>query len=164
MAGWIVSEALTPPVLGIMYNTNMRSPRVVLDTNVLVAAARSRQEASFRLLSLVGTGRFEIAVSVPLAIEYEDVLFRDLLATHLTETAVNGILDYICSVAQRQEVFFLWRPFLSDPKDDLLLEVAVAGHCEAIVTHNLRDFAGIERFGLRAVPPRDFLKEIGETS
>lgn len=135
-------------------------PRVVLDTSVLVAAVRSRNGASFEILSRVGTPAFDIAVSVPLVLEYEDALIRHLPATSLNENNVRDIIDYMCSVAIRQEVFFLWRPLLRDPGDDLVLELAVAANCEAIVTHNLRDFGGIERFDLRAVSPGTFLNEL----
>lgn len=134
---------------------------MVLDTNVLVAATRSQRGASFRLLSLVGRGRFDVTISVPLVLEYEDVLLREPEATPLPEAAIQGILDYVCSVALQQDVFFLWRPFLPDPKDDLVLEAAVAGRCDAIVTYNRRDFVGIEKFGLRTLLPGEFLQEIG---
>jgi putative PIN family toxin of toxin-antitoxin system len=134
---------------------------VVLDTNVLVAAVRSRRGASFQLLSLIGTGAFEIAVSVPLVLEYEDALIRHLAATDLSEDDVRDIIDYMCSVAVRQEVFYLWRPVLKDPGDDLVLELAIAANCDAIVTHNIRDFAGLSRFGLRLLTPGEFLQELG---
>jgi putative PIN family toxin of toxin-antitoxin system len=134
---------------------------VVLDTNVLVAATRSQRGASFRLLSLLGRGRFDVTISVPLVLEYEDALLREPGATPLSETAIQDILDYVCSVSLQQDVFFLWRPFLPDPKDDLVLEAAVAGRCDAIVTYNRRDFVGIEKFGLRILLPGEFLQEIG---
>ncbi len=134
--------------------------RVVLDTSVLVAALRSRRGASFHLLSRVGTGAFEIAVSVPLVLEYEDALLRNLSATALSEADVDSIVDYVCSVAIRQEIFFLWRPLLRDPGDELVLELAVAANCEAIVTHNVRDFAGARRFGIRVLTPGEFLNEL----
>jgi putative PIN family toxin of toxin-antitoxin system len=134
---------------------------VVLDTNVLVAAVRSRRGASFQLLSLIGIGAFEIAVSVPLVLEYEDALIRHLAATDLSEDDVRDIIDYMCSVAVRQEVFYLWRPVLKDPGDDLVLELAIAANCDAIVTHNIRDFAGLSRFGLRLLTPGEFLQELG---
>ncbi len=113
------------------------------------------------MLSLVGKGRFEICLSVPLVLEYEDALLRHLKEISLTETDVGDVLDYLCTVANRQEIFFLWRPYLRDPRDDLLLEVAVAGNCEAIITYNRRDFAGAEKFGLRILAPGEFLKHIG---
>lgn len=135
-------------------------PLVVLDTNVLVSAVRSREGASFEVLSRVGTGAFDIAVSVPLVLEYEDALLRQVPETSLDETNIRDIIDYICKVAVRQEIFFLWRPFLKDPGDDLVLEAAVAADCDVIVTYNLRDFAGVDRFDLRALTPGAFLTEL----
>lgn len=73
----------------------------------------------------------------------------------------NDILDFICGVARRQEVFFLWRPLLRDPKDDMVLELAVAAGCDAIITFNGRDFAGAGEFGVRVLAPKEFLTEIG---
>ena len=134
--------------------------RVVLDTNVLVAAVRSRHGASFQVLSLVGTDEFEVAVSVPLVLEYEDAMLRHLPATSLSEAEICDIIDYICSVALRQDIFFLWRPQLRDPGDDLVLELAVAAGCEAIVTHNVRDFGGARDFRVRVLSPGLFLNEL----
>lgn len=140
----------------------MRPPKIVLDTNVLVAALRSRRGASFRILSWIGTGRFEISLSVPLVLEYEDALLRQPQESGIDPDDVSALLDYLCAIGRHQSIFFLWRPLLRDPKDDLVLELAVAGGCEAIITHNLRDFAGTEKFGVRALTPREFLNEIGE--
>jgi putative PIN family toxin of toxin-antitoxin system len=133
---------------------------VVLDTNVLVAAVRSRRGASFELLSRLGAGEFEIAVSVPLVLEYEDALLRQLDTTALHEADVRDLIDYLCSVAVRQEIFFLWRPRLRDPGDDLVLELAVAASCEAVVTHNIRDFSGAGTFGIRVLTPGEFLQQL----
>jgi putative PIN family toxin of toxin-antitoxin system len=140
----------------------MAGPRVVLDTNVLVAAARSRRGVASRVLSLVGTGLFEIAVSVPLVLEYEDVLGRHLHESRLNDKDVGDLLDYLCHVAHRQEVFYLWRPMLKDPNDDMVLELAVAAQCDAIVTYNQRDFAGAHRFNVEILEPREFLQRVGE--
>jgi putative PIN family toxin of toxin-antitoxin system len=135
-------------------------PLVVLDTSVLVAALRSRRGASFFLLSQVGTGTFDVAVSVPLVLEYEDVLTRDLSEVGFTEENVRDIIDYICSVAVRQQIFFLWRPASRDPGDDMVLELAVAANCEAIITHNVRDFDRARLFGLRVLSPGAFVNEL----
>ncbi len=132
--------------------------RVVLDTSVLVAAVRSRRGASFELLSRLTEKAFEIVISVPLVLEYESVLLRHVAASTLEENDVRDFVDYICEVADRQDVFFLWRPFLRDAGDDLVLEVAVAAQCDAIVTHNVRDFVGAERLGVRVVTPGEFLR------
>jgi predicted nucleic acid-binding protein len=133
---------------------------VALDTNVLVAAIRSRRGASFEVLSRVGTGVFDIAVSVPLVLEYEDALLRHASASGLVASDVHDLVDYVCSVAVRQEIFFLWRPLLKDPNDDMVAELAVAAGCDAVVTHNIRDFAGIETFGLALLTPGTFLKQL----
>jgi putative PIN family toxin of toxin-antitoxin system len=138
--------------------------RVVLDTNVLVAGLRSRQGASFRLLTEVGRGKFEIALSVPLLLEYEDALLRHAPVAGLSRRDVDVILDYFCSVAHLQTIFFLWRPLLPDPKDDLVLELAVAAGCSTVVTYNVRDFRGAETLGVLPQRPVPFLKAIGVLS
>ncbi len=140
----------------------MAAPIVLLDTNVLVAGLRSRNGVAFRLLSLVGTGHFQICLTVPVVLEYETVLLDQVEQLYLTAADVGDLLDYFCSVAKRQEVYYLWRPYLKDPKDDLVLEAAVAGSCEAIITYNRRDFAGAENFGVRILTPGQFLRRIGE--
>jgi predicted nucleic acid-binding protein len=139
----------------------MRPPRIVLDTNVLVARLRSRRGASFRLLELVGTDQFEIALSVPLVLEYEDVLNRHLDSIGLATSDIRAVIDYLCSIGHRQNIFYLWRPFLADPKDDLVFELAVAADGEGVVTFNVRDFAGVDHFGKWILTPRDFLLRIG---
>jgi putative PIN family toxin of toxin-antitoxin system len=136
-------------------------PRIVVDTSVLVAGLRSRRGAAFRLLNEVGKTRFEIALSVPLVLEYEDVLLRHAEDMGLAADDIDALLDYFCRVAHLQRIFFLWRPLLPDPKDDLVLEVAVAAECEAVVTYNLRHFAGAEQFGIQVLEPGPFLRDIG---
>ena len=138
----------------------MPGPRVVVDTNVVVAGLRSRRGAAFRLLSEVGKDRFEIALSVPLVLEYEDALLRPQVG-RLGQAGVDAVLDYFCSVAHLQQIFFLWRPLLPDPKDDMVLELAVAARCLSIITYNVRDFVGAEKFGISAVEPGPFLSGVG---
>ena len=134
---------------------------IVLDTNVLIAGLRSRNGASFRLLSLIGEAAFELNVSVPLVLEYEEVTKREARALGLTQAAVDDVLGYLCAVAIHRATYFLWRPVLRDASDDMLLEVAVEAGCDFVVTHNVRDFAGAERFGVQALTPGEFLKRIG---
>ena len=136
--------------------------RVVIDTNVLVAALRSRRGTSFRMLEQLQEGRFEFALSVPLFLEYEDVLKRPGLVP-LPLTAIERFLRYLAANGQTQSIFFLWRPFLNDVKDDMVLEVAVAARCAAIVTFNGKDFVGVERFGLEVWKPYEFLMRLDET-
>ena len=126
---------------------------------MLVAALRSRRGASFALLSLVGERQFEICVSVPLVFEYEDVLSREELGIDAGDA--SEVLNYLCAVAHRQQVHFLWRPWLRDAKDDMVLEAAVAGQCSHIVTFNSRDFVGTEKLGVQALWPAEFLTKIG---
>jgi len=133
-----------------------------MDTNILVAALQSQQGASFRLLSLVGQKRFDICLSVALLLEYEDVTTRLLDKTGLSQTELDDILDYLCLVGHHQKVHFLWRPFLKDPKDDMVLELAVAAHCTMIVSFNQRDFKGSDQFGIQVLKPGEFLKQLGE--
>ena len=109
-------------------------------------------------------GRFKPGLSVPLLLEYQDVLARHLPSSSLDPQDVEDFLDFFCSVAQLQRIFFLWRPYLKDPKDDMVLELAVAAQCEAIVTHNLRDFHTVGRFGLEVYSPATFLARLGELS
>jgi len=143
-------------------DTNM-DPSIVLDTNVLVAAVRSNRGASFRLLSLLGTGKFTTCISVPLLLEYEDALLTHVERSPLEVSDVGVLLDYVCAISRHVEIYFLWRPFVKDPKDDMVLEVAVTGGCDAIITFNDRDFAEVgDRFGIEIATPVEFLKRIGE--
>lgn len=143
----------------------METLDVVLDTNVLYSALYSNQGASFLLLEQIGINpRFQIHLSVPLVLEYEEVIRRNARGLGLRYQDIDEVIDYLCSAARLHKVFFLWRPVLRDPDDDMLLELAVEACCERIVTHNTRDFSGIERFGLSAVTPQHFLQEIGVIS
>jgi predicted nucleic acid-binding protein len=94
-------------------------------------------------------------------LEYEEIAKRHARALGLTHRDIDDILDYLCSAAGLHDIFYLWRPFLPDPQDDMLLELAVEAGCQRIVTFNQRDFRGIEQFALRAVTPQEFLQEIG---
>jgi putative PIN family toxin of toxin-antitoxin system len=139
----------------------MRSLQVVIDTNVIVSALRSSRGASYKLFWLIGSDKFEINISVPLVLEYEDATKQMLGALALTEQEIDDVIDYICSVANCQDIFYLWRPFLGDAQDEMVLELAVAAQCDFIITYNKADFGGVERFGLRVVTPKEFLEEIG---
>jgi putative PIN family toxin of toxin-antitoxin system len=137
-------------------------PNIIIDTNILVAALRSRSGASFKLLSLIDSGLFSVSLTVPLIFEYEDVLKREHLG--IPSTTADDVLDYLCAVASHHNVHFMWRPYLRDPKDDLVLEAAVASEATHIVTFNTKDFGGIHRFGVQALWPADFLSQIGARS
>lgn len=140
----------------------MKNQRVVLDTNILVAALRSRRGASHKLLLCLAEGAFIPCISVPLFLEYEDVLKRPGKVPGLAAKDIDDILDFILSQSDIRQIFFLWRPFLKDPKDDLVLEVAVESRSQYIVTHNTKDFNNVSLFGLKAITPRDFLEALKE--
>jgi putative PIN family toxin of toxin-antitoxin system len=140
----------------------MSRPRIVIDTNVIIAAMRSQHGASALLLSLLGKDRFEIHLSVPLVLEYEDVLLRQRDRLGLTIDDVDTLIDSLCALGVRHEhIHFNWRPSLPDERDEHILDLAVKGQCEAIITYNARDFVGVEQFGLRAINPQTFLRELG---
>ena len=140
----------------------MKPPQIVIDTNIIISAQRSRRGASAKLMSLIGTGNFEIHLSVPLALEYEDVLSRQKLSLGLTREDVADLIDALCALGHHHKIYYLWRPYLRDRKDELVLELAVAAGCDYIITYNRRDFAGAERFGIEIIDPRSFLERIGE--
>src|SRR5438874_2096093 len=115
--------------------------KVVFDTSVLVAAARSNLGASYALISSIPTSEFKLCLSVGLYTEWQEVLTRaeHLPLGHFAEDA-RRFLRYLASEAHLQEIHFLWRPFLTDPDDDMVLELAFAAGCRYIVTHNVKDF------------------------
>lgn len=141
----------------------MHSPRVVLDTSVIVAGLRSQLGAGHQLLKFVAEQRLTPLVTTALFFEYEDVLGRPehRLATGMDKEDVAGFLAAFASAAEPVEVHFLWRPQLSDPADELVLEAAVNGRANAIVTHNIQDFLPVmPGFGIEVVTPGALLKRM----
>ncbi|MCZ7601288.1 MAG: putative toxin-antitoxin system toxin component, PIN family [Melioribacteraceae bacterium] len=135
---------------------------IVIDTNVIVSALRSRNGYSFDLLSIIDDDRFNVGISVPLILEYEDAILKSKSAIKLSLEEIDDILDYICLIGDKRKIFFLWRPFLKDLKDDMILELAVEARCDFIISFNKKDFAGSEKFNIEIVTPKEFLKMIGE--
>ncbi len=129
-------------------------PDIVINTNVLLAALRSSQGNSFRLLSLFGQKRFISHVSVPLVAEYESVLKRGQLS--LSQSQIDDVIDYVCAESIHHKIFYLWRPALKDASDDFVLELAVKAQA-MIVSWNVRDFTRAGSFGIRVLTPHDFL-------
>ena len=141
----------------------MKASRIVLDTSVVVAALRSRLGASNRLPTLVAEGRLKPLLTTALFLEYEDVLCRaeQRLATGMGDEDVADFLAAIASAAEPVEVHFLWRPQLTDPADELVLEAAINGRAEAIVTHNVRDFLpGARDFKVEVISPGAMLRRV----
>ena len=134
----------------------------VIDTNVFISALISRRGASFKLLNNVGRGFFNIAISVPLILEYEDVTKRMIGSRiMLSGQDIDDIIDYLCSIAIPTTIYYLWRPTLNDVKDDMVLETAVAAGCQHIVTYNISDFREAQRFGIQPVTPVQILDSLG---
>ena len=144
------------------YFTAMK--RVVLDTNVLAAALRSRNGASFVILQMVAQRVVAPLVTTALFLEYESVLKRpEQISAHgFSVSEVDAVLAEFAALAEAVDVYFRWRPQLSDPKDELVLEAAVNASADALVTHNLKDFDTVkDRFALRIMRPAQLLREVG---
>ena len=133
---------------------------IIMDTNVLFAGLYSSTGASFQILRLLDARKLKPVISTTLLFEYEDVLKREQTILELSHKQVDTVLDNICALSNFQEIYFLWRPYLKDPKDDHVLEVAVASKTKIIVTHNLKDFKGVEKFGIKAITPGNYLEGI----
>lgn len=125
----------------------------VLDTSVFVSALRSRNGASFQILRAIRSGDIQIAISVSLVLEYEAVTLRPDLVPAFNPEEIGTFIDGLCRLGIHQKVFFSWRPFLSDPDDDHVLELAVAASAAFIITHNISDFSGSASMGVRAITP-----------
>jgi putative PIN family toxin of toxin-antitoxin system len=134
--------------------------RVVLDTCILFSALRSSSGASHRIVKSLLNSNFRPLVSTPVFFEYEEVLLRPKQFPHLTAKEIEDFLDFIASACEHVRINFLWRPHLPDPDDDLVLELAVSGRADAIITFNQRYFVGSDQFGIRVISPRELIKEI----
>ncbi|KUM28025.1 twitching motility protein PilT [Mesorhizobium loti] len=135
--------------------------RIVPDTNVLTAGLRSRNGASFAVLRLVADRQLRPLVTTALFLEYEAVLARpEQMVVHgLSAVELNRLLAGLAALAEPVEPYFLWRPQLADPKDEMVLETAVNGRADALVTYNRRDFSvAAGRFDIPVISPVDLLK------
>jgi len=138
-------------------------PKVVFDTDIIVAALRSATGGSNAVLREVAHERLVPLVTPALFLEYEAVLKRpeQRLAHGLELRDIDRFLSTLASACEAVEVSFQWRPQLTDPNDEMVLEAAVNGRADALVTHNVRDFAkGATRFGSRVLRPGELLKEL----
>lgn len=137
--------------------------RLVLDTNVIVAGLRSPAGASAVLLDRALDKSFVLVLSVALALEYEAVC-RDpaqRIASGLSEVEVDTLVTALCAIAEPVEARFLWRPQLHDPADEMVLEAAINGVADALVTFNRRDFGQAPaRFGITVLSPQEALRRL----
>jgi putative PIN family toxin of toxin-antitoxin system len=137
--------------------------RCVLDTNVIIAAMRSPTGASAALLQAGRYSALTMLATVALALEYEATcqLAEHRLAAGLSLDEVDVFVDAVLAMAEPVETHFLWRPQLRDPADEFVLEAAVNGRAEAIVTFNRRDLgAAPARFGIDVLTPAEALRRI----
>ena len=141
--------------------------RTVLDTDVLVAAVRSDRGASRVVLTAALEQRYPTLASVPLMLQYESVLTRaeHLAAARISAADVEILLDAIALVAEPIRISYLWRPVLTDPGDDLVLETAVNGRADLVVTFNRRHFEpAAAPFGLEILAPADAVRRLENRS
>jgi predicted nucleic acid-binding protein len=135
--------------------------QVVIDTNVLVAALRSRNGGSAALLQKLGADRrWQMNLSVSLVAEYTEIVHREGRSLGYSWQDCEDFLDYICAAGIERPIYFRWRPVFSEPDDDLFLELAVACGAAHIITHNRRHFAEAERFGIVPLSPAEFLAKL----
>jgi putative PIN family toxin of toxin-antitoxin system len=130
----------------------------VIDTNVFIAALRSSSGASHQIILAADRGDFQMVLSVPLLAEYDDVSARPDMGISIPASAVEAIIRRIAMVAHKQQIYFLWRPLLPDPKDDMVLEVAIASGASHIVTFNSKDLRLATQFGIIVLTPADFIR------
>jgi putative PIN family toxin of toxin-antitoxin system len=141
----------------------IRDVRLVLDTDVVVAAMRSPRGASAAILMAARQGRTRLLLTVALALEYEAVCSRveHRLAAGLSERQVEVFVNAVIALAEPVETHFLWRPQLHDPGDEMVLEAAVNGRADALITFNARDFGNVpSEFGVEILVPREALARI----
>ncbi len=141
----------------------MNNMRCVLDTDVIVAGLRSTQGASRQLLQLLAADQLVVLASVPMMLEYESVLKRpeNVNASNLSIPEIDEFLDSLAGLIVPVSPFFLWRPLLRDPADEHVIEAAVNGRADALVTFNVRHFRmAAPRFGVEVLRPGELLQRI----
>jgi putative PIN family toxin of toxin-antitoxin system len=132
--------------------------RAVMDTNVLVAALRSRSGASYELLRLLREGRWALVLSNTVLCEYHEVLHREAAVLKLTHAGADAYLDALCALAEQRTLTSEWQPAAADPDDEPLVQLAREAEVLYLVTHNIRDVRGAAQFGVQVLRPAQFLE------
>ena len=136
---------------------------IVLDTSIVVAALRSTTGASAALLMRARKGEVTLLANVALALEYEAACrcAEHAVAAGLTAGEVGKFVDAVLAMVEPVESYFMWRPLLRNPADEMVVEAAVNGRASAIVTFNQRDFDVVPRqFGIEVLTPAAALRRI----
>jgi len=142
----------------------MKKYQVIIDTNVIVSAFRSKKGASHLLVNLLRDQdtRWEANISTALVLEYESVLKREMHVQEKSFQMVDDLIDDIVALSNRHRIFYLLRPYLKDKNDDFILELAFSSSTDYIVTYNTNNFIRAKSFGIETITPKDFLQTIGE--
>lgn len=139
-----------------------RPIQIVLDTNVLLSGLRSARGASYKLLTILNSERWQLNISTTLVFEYEEILKREKDQLTLSFEEIDDVIDGICSIANLCDIFYIWRPVAPDPDDDFLIDLAVEARADFIITYNKKDLQAASIFGIKVVTPNEFLQEVGE--
>lgn len=137
--------------------------RAVMDTNVLIAGLRSRNGASHELLRLVRAGLWTLVLSNTVLGEYHEVLHRESEVLGLNHSDADAYLDVICFLAEQVTLMTAWQPAATDPDDEPFVQLAREAKVEYLVTHNVQDLAGAQRFGVKVIRPGEFLRIVRES-
>jgi len=142
----------------------MKKYQVIIDTNVIVSAFRSKKGASHLLIKLLHDKdtRWEANISTALVLEYESVLKREMHVQEKSFQMVDDLIDDIVALSNRHRIFYLLRPYLKDKNDDFILELAFSSSTDYIITYNTNNFKRAKSFGIDIITPKDFLQTIGE--
>ena len=140
----------------------MEKLQIVIDTNVFVAALRSKRGAANFLVNRLDDERWQLNASNALVLEYEDVLTRDDMRRYISPAEINKTIDAVCSISRFHKIFYLWRFLSRDPDDNFILELAIKANADFIVTFNKKDLSRAIEFGIELVTPREFLESVGD--
>lgn len=131
-----------------------------MDTNILVAAFRSRRGASFELFRRLRLAKWTAVLSNHLLFEYEEVLKREAGRLALSNSDVDQVLNAICARSETWSLSYSWQPILSDPDDEPLVQLASESACRLITTHNIRHLVPATKLGIEILKPAEFLTRV----
>lgn len=137
-----------------------RAPQIIIDTSVIVSALRSRKGASSAVLIALDRRAVQAHLSLPLFMQYCELVGRQAEEFAYSPEEVVEVIEAVCERSTFHDIHFLWRNFLDDPGDEMVLDLAVAARAEFVVTHNVRHFRGVRRFGIEVMTPVQLLRRL----